>query len=195
VFRLNNGVGNVFRCQQCIIIDLALVLIADSPRLALRILTDYLPTLYHCALMSAAKLSQYIDLVCLARAKASLVGCVPLAHLARLKDLLASEEGQVELRVEFESDLQHRMTAKGSLATDVTVVCQRCLQPMPLMLASTFCLCVVLDEEQAEQLPDTYEPWIVPEQKRADLYAMVEEELLLSLPSIVTHPEQDCGRC
>ena len=49
---------------------------------------------------------------------------------------------------------------------------------------------MVLDEEQAEQVPKAYEPWLVTDEE-SDLYGVLEEELLLNLPLIASH-DFDC---
>jgi uncharacterized protein len=58
---------------------------------------------------------------------------------------------------------------------------------------SNISLAVVWDEEEAEKLPESLDPWIVGE-GLADFYEMIEEEMLLSLPAVAYHEEQCVDR-
>jgi uncharacterized protein len=49
----------------------------------------------------------------------------------------------------------------------------------------------VRDEENARHLPGSYDPWILTEEQ-ADLYAVLEEEILLNLPYVAYH-DTPCG--
>ena len=70
-------------------------------------------------------------------------------------------------------------------------MCQRCLEPMVHGVTAEALFGIVSSAEDAEQLPERYEPLIVAERSLfvADL---VEDELLLSLPLVPKHAEKDC---
>lgn len=91
----------------------------------------------------------------------------------------------------FALDEQRERVVKGSLAADVQVQCQRCLEAMPLVLDCKISLAVVWDEESSRKLAEAYDPWIVTTED-ADLYAMLEEEVLLNLPFVAYH-DFPCG--
>jgi uncharacterized protein len=92
----------------------------------------------------------------------------------------------------FAVDEQRTRVVKGSLAANVQVQCQRCLESMPLVLDCKISLAVVWDEESSRKLAEVYDPWIVTTED-ADLYAMLEEEVLLNLP-FVTYHDFPCGQ-
>lgn len=92
----------------------------------------------------------------------------------------------------FAVDEQRERVVKGSLTADVQVQCQRCLEAMPLTLDCKVGLAVVWDEESSRKLAESYDPWIVATED-ADLYAMLEEEILLNLP-FVTYHDFPCGQ-
>ena len=82
-------------------------------------------------------------------------------------------------------------TGTGSLEASVNLECQRCMQAMPAVLTSRFTLGVVTSDAQAQQLPKELEPFLTDEFS-ADLWAMVEDELLLVLPPFPLHERDDC---
>ncbi len=92
--------------------------------------------------------------------------------------------------MEFGLDDQREKLVQGKVSADLDVVCQRCLEPFGTRVTSDFALAVVWSEEEARQLPATYDPWITGEGE-GDLYEILEEELLLSLPVVSFH-EEDC---
>jgi uncharacterized protein len=117
----------------------------------------------------------------------SLSGVVALSSLPRLATVLEGEPvGAVEVELLFTRDEQRQRLLKGSLHAHVNVVCQRCLEPVEIPVHSEFALGIVLNDEQARNLPRIYEP-LMTEPERMDLFEVVEEELLLSLPMFAYH--------
>lgn len=114
-----------------------------------------------------------------------LEGIVPGDKLPRLLEANASA-GQIRVSLEFGYDEERRRTVTGTLDAEIEVECQRCLKPMPVPVAIQVSWAIVWDEERAKQLPARFEPWIV-EDETASLYAAVEEELLLALPTAPMH--------
>jgi uncharacterized protein len=62
------------------------------------------------------------------------------------------------------------------------------LENVKVPVKSNISLGIVWDEEGAEALPEYLDPWITGE-GIADLYDMIEVELLLSLPKVAYHEE------
>lgn len=117
-------------------------------------------------------------------------GAVPVAELQRLQDIdLAVETVQAELF--FSIGEQREKVISGQLQVEVKLQCQRCLDFMPVSLECDVNLALVRDEEDARHLPGSYDPWISTEEQ-ADLYALIEEEILLNLPYVVYH-DTPCG--
>ena len=81
----------------------------------------------------------------------------------------------------------------GELTANLQLFCQRCLQAVQWPLKHSCCLSPVATEEAADKLVSDYEPWLVVEGKKACLWTMIEDELLLSLPVVAMHPRDVCG--
>ena len=58
-------------------------------------------------------------------------------------------------------------------------------------LSSDFVLGLVISDDQARQLPREYEPFLMKDFE-ADLWQMVEDELLLAVPPFPLHEREEC---
>lgn len=72
---------------------------------------------------------------------------------------------------------------------EVTLPCQRCLQPLGVALASDRAIRFVADEAEAERLDETSDDDVLawPARGGVDAVALVEDELILSLPIVPRH--------
>ena len=66
------------------------------------------------------------------------------------------------------------------------MLCQRCLQPLDLVVEDDINLVLVETEEKAKGLEELYDPWIC-ETYKINLADLVEEQLLLALPIVCLH--------
>lgn len=117
-------------------------------------------------------------------------GSVVVKELPRLiENHVAVDRMSADLA--FKVDEQRERVVQGKLTADVQVQCQRCLDAMPLSLNCDVSVAVVWDEESSRQLAEAYDPWIVTSEE-TDLYALLEEEVLLNLPFVSYH-DFPCG--
>lgn len=149
---------------------------------------------YYVALMlkgtSQDTLPRMVDPRKFAQQGISIDGVVAVAEMPRLLSALAGDSAEITAELEFCIAEEGRKTLRGKASSTVEVVCQRCLDSMPLELEVEFNLAVVWDEDQAVALPKYLDPWIHGEGV-ADLYSVIEEELLLDLPMVSYH-EVEC---
>src|SRR5690606_38856065 len=76
-----------------------------------------------------------------------------------------------------------------------TMTCQRCMQAVKVDVADSFQLVLVADEDERIAQADRqtgYEP-IVAEPTRLNLAWVTEEQILLSVPLVAKHADEDCG--
>ncbi|MAT91041.1 MAG: hypothetical protein CME59_00410 [Halioglobus sp.] len=118
-------------------------------------------------------------------------GVLKPAQLLRFRALLAGDEGRVEATLSCARDEQDRYIVCVVLEADVTVTCQRCLEAMPLHIASDNTLAVVWTDEQAAALPRHLDPLIV-EETACKLHEVVEDELILAMPQFSYHDSAHC---
>jgi uncharacterized protein len=127
-----------------------------------------------------------VDVETLAAQGASIQRRFSLGGFSRLKDLLAAPGGEARARLTFAP------VAKGVVACELvvdavaTLQCQRCLEPFEQALNSTARLAFVASDDDAALVPEGYEAMPAAD-GQADLAALVEDELLLSLPIVALH--------
>lgn len=117
-----------------------------------------------------------------------LEGFIAVGDMPRLAGLLLNEEPELQAVLEFDMDDQRMRTIVGSAKGIVQVSCQRCLEAVDFSLEAELNLAIVWDEEKANKLPKSIDPLILPE-GTADIYSVIEDELLLSLPMVTYHKE------
>ncbi len=118
----------------------------------------------------------------------ALSGKIEVSDLPRVAEAVIESDSEVTVDLEFGIDSEGRKTLSGSAQAKLQVICQRCLEPLALELESQLAVAVVWDEEQATNLPKSLDPWIL-EEGVADLYEIIEEEILLNLPMVSYHEE------
>jgi uncharacterized protein len=121
----------------------------------------------------------------------SVSGVVALSNLDRIQGALASNVGQVEVTCDFRRDQQYRCLVAISLKCSVAVNCQRCLEPMTVDIDCSNVLALVKDDEQARQLPARLDP-LLEDGGPCNLWTLVEDELMLSLPIVSYHESEVC---
>ena len=122
----------------------------------------------------------------------SVSGTLKPLNLQRFRDILATDEGRMQATLAFSKDEENRYLIQVSVSADVSITCQRCLEPMPVHLETDNLLAVVWDDEYASELPRSLEPLIVAEEP-CNLWELVEEELILGMPAFSYHAAQDCN--
>ncbi|TBW48050.1 hypothetical protein EZI54_21785 [Marinobacter halodurans] len=141
--------------------------------------------------MSNAELPRTVEPNKLAEKEASLDGVIALRSLSRFAALLLEPEGDVDVHLQFGMDAERRRVVEGQLDAPVVLECQRCMSAMRTSLMSSFRLGLVISDEQARQLPRDLEPFLIHDFE-ADLWQMVEDELLLVIPPYPLHELEDC---
>lgn len=118
-------------------------------------------------------------------------GSMPLRGMTRLAGCLLDDQGDVDVELECGVDGQKVRYLRGNLRTTLTLVCQRCLEPLSYPLDIDICLGLLLSEDGMEGLPEVYDPYVL-DHRTAELRTIVEDELMLALPLIPMH---DTDRC
>ncbi len=142
--------------------------------------------------MSKMPLPLTVNPVKLAEQGIELEGSMPLNKLHRVSELLVSSEGFVSAKLTFGRDQQKLRILSGKVSCDVSMACQRCLEPVTKSIQTEFVLGLVLTDEQARNLPKIYEPLMVDLDDSMELSDILDEELLLSIPMFAYHEPKDC---
>jgi uncharacterized protein len=119
-------------------------------------------------------------------------GVVPTGEMVRLSEAVERLDEEAKVQLAFNFDESRHLVIEGHFSLEVSCQCQRCLQPVDQHLEGDILIGVVWTEDRLEVLPKRYDPWLV-ESEPADLYEMLEDEILLALPIVSYHDESVCG--
>lgn len=137
-------------------------------------------------------LPEHIDPLHLADAAVQLAGDLPVARLQRLKAMLASEDGSVQVTAGFGVDEQGRRVLELKVTANLEMTCQRCMGRVAVPVAVEATLELVPEESADHAASERYEPLFVS-RDRMSLAEIVEDELLLQLPMIPRHEDGDAA--
>jgi uncharacterized protein len=135
-----------------------------------------------------ARLPEYIDPLHLADKRGELRGQIPISCLDRLADMLYTDAGDVTIELFFSRE-GRLAKIEGKIEVVLQLECQNCLQAVAWPVNSNVKLGIVTSLDQADRLPEDYEPLLIDEGKIL-LKNIIEEELLLVLPTFPKHQYQ-----
>lgn len=145
--------------------------------------------------MQKVKLPKLLDPIKSAVKRSEYQGVMMACDMSRLNEAVADMADTIAVQVNFKTDEQGLAYFYGELATQVELICQRCNNPLTQDIHVSFCFSPVQGQQQAELegLPDIYEPVEVNDHGEINLLELFEDELILSLPIVALHAEEDCN--
>lgn len=138
--------------------------------------------------MSAPPLKQ-IDPYRIARKNEQLVGSVKLQDCQRLVKELSDKSGEAQYALQFSQDSNRRTVVKGVVKVELYMECQRCLQPMSVVINEPISWMFVNSELALKNVPGEYEGIVMDANGVVNLAELLEEQILLGIPLIVKHSE------
>jgi len=116
-----------------------------------------------------------------------------LAHASKIAPKIASEEesGTAAVELLFSIDASGQANITGSIRAQLTIRCQRCMEPMQYHIDEPVSLAIIRSEKQVQLIPDYYEPLLLEDDSLL-LSELVEDELLLALPAVPLHDVNEC---
>jgi uncharacterized protein len=147
---------------------------------------------YHAQLMSE-RLPREINPLRLADEGVRLEGEIPGELFPRLLESCApgSKPESVSIVLNFERTTHGVRLLHGKIETRLTVTCQRCLGPMPLVLVTNPLMVLLAPGDQPSGGPEEAETQVVDGPIR--LSEWVEDELILAMPMIPVHDDEKCS--
>ena len=113
------------------------------------------------------------------------------SELPRLSEAGISEPCEVRVSIRF-STYEGRVAMDGALTGTVTMICQRCMQPVSVDVEDQFRLLIVDEEADSTAESAGFEP-VVADPARFDLRWIAEEQMLLSVPLVAKHADDNCA--
>jgi len=120
-------------------------------------------------------------------------GTINPHDLHRFRELLVSEEGSIQADLTLSKDVENRCLVHLVITADVEVTCQRCLSSMPVHRTTESTLAAVLNDDQASHLPRHLDALLTTDEA-CNLWELVEDELILSLPPFNYHDTEECKK-
>lgn len=114
-----------------------------------------------------------------------------LSKLPRLVESVIRVEGEVLADVRFETDLNGLRMVKGFADVDVVLTCQRCGNEYVEHLELDFELTPDLERARACNIESKYDYIEFNDNNKIDLYELIEDGLLLEIPSVPRHYDDD----
>ena len=142
--------------------------------------------------MTDSPVPAYVDTRKIFLQRGAISGTIALQRLIRFSELLANNSGSVYVELEFFNDESGRHRISGHLHTEVAVVCQRCMEPLEIVLDDDIELAVLKDESKVASLDAEFDPWICSDTK-LEITSLVEEQLILCLPIVSLHDSANCN--
>lgn len=136
-----------------------------------------------------------LDVADFAEQAGRLEGQWPLKELERLAATAHADCPPGDTAVAWQASGERRSVRGGppqvwlhlSARTHIDLVCQRCLQPLPVEVAGERSFLFVHGEHEAAELDADSEDDVLALTRSLDLKELVEDELLLSLPLVPRH--------
>ncbi len=140
--------------------------------------------------LKPVELPETADFVRQVEMNRTLEGVYPLSKFTRLKELLLSDEGFISVKLEF-GECVGFACLRAKISAKLQLECQRCLNPVATAVSGGFKFALVRNEEEYELLPEELEPYLL-EGEEQSIIDLVEDELLLCLPMVISH-DSDCS--
>ena len=142
--------------------------------------------------MQKVKLPLTTDPVKDAQRRLDYDGYYSINQLARLNESVSKVLSDAQVRLSFFVDPQKLVVMKGQATLDVELECQRCGGTFVKTLNCEFCYSPVANLDQADELPEIYEPIEFNPFGEIDLIGTIEDELIVSLPLVPMHSSEHC---
>jgi len=111
---------------------------------------------------------------------------IPQSRMPRLGSILSSDQNDVQVSAVFSQRKDH-IHVSGRFKTEFALHCQRCLEPMSVVIDKPYELVFVENEEKADALPKQFDPVVLDEKGQIHVVDLYEDELMLHVPDIPKH--------
>jgi DUF177 domain-containing protein len=132
----------------------------------------------------------FIDSLDFAHKGKELRGEIPVAAMPRLQDVLAKPDGKVSYVLCGFQDENGNSVLELALDGLCHLRCERCLQSMDYPIRQVSRLMLANEQPESELSADDFDS--IPPDAHLDVAALIEEEILLSLPFAPRHEPGTC---
>ena len=150
------------------------------------------------------RLPQFIDYIRYTDAKKTIKGDLKLSDCHRLLEILSPEISQkiknssnefeqfIHLEFDFGVDDFANRYITGYITAKLSLTCQRCMQAMEYPVEINLSLGFIKNKMQEQNISGLYDSFYIENSEPINFYALVEDEIILSLPLIAKHEDENC---
>lgn len=111
-------------------------------------------------------------------------------HFPRLKEAVHSVDSPIRFRVQGGTNSLGQREVKGFVSVDASMICQRCLEPFQTTFDLPIHWIPVKNESEQESIGDD-DATLLVEGDEINLLELLEDEILLELPLVPKHDQND----
>ena len=146
--------------------------------------------IYHARLMSARIVIDTLDFV---RNTRTHHGKIRLDEFVRLQDYLSDSQGKLEYKVSGTLDKNGKPIIQVTIKGTINLHCQRCLGGLAHVLDIQTAILLVENESELSCLDETESVDGILAASDTNVFALIEDEIILSLPISPRHREDECS--
>jgi uncharacterized protein len=131
--------------------------------------------------------------------KGTINSSIPLGKLLRLSEYLDENHSQAEVCLSFDRDASGTCCLTGTVTARVSLECQRCLKPVTVDLESAIDIKVAANDADSARIAESAAnpldrlEIIVCHEGELNLLSVIEDELIMSLPIVASHADEQCS--
>lgn len=137
------------------------------------------------------ELPKILDIRRLIDRQESVSGVVPVGRLSRIT-LPFSPSKDVAVEMRLANDDPTRPKLVGAVSTQVTAICQRCLEEMVVDIEKHFDVVLRDGGDQQDEIADESEDVIDLQDEKLNIDQFVEDEVMLGCPMVPLHDDERC---
>ena len=120
-------------------------------------------------------------------------GKIVLSGLDRLHDYLATDSGELQYEVIGALDKEGKPVLQISVRGEIALNCQRCLGELRHAVDLSTVLLLAQDENELLRLDEDESVDCILATRDTDVLALIEDEIILSLPISPRHTDAECS--
>ena len=120
-------------------------------------------------------------------------GKIALSEFERLRDYLAADSGELRYAVIGGLDKDGKPVLQISVSGEIALRCQRCLGELRHALDLSTMLLLAQNENELVRLDENEPVDCILAKRDTDVLALIEDEIILSLPISPRHNEAECS--
>ncbi|ART79360.1 23S rRNA accumulation protein YceD [Oceanisphaera avium] len=143
--------------------------------------------------MEKVKLPKKVDPARCALNRLHYDGVFSASLMPRVAESTQGIRGDINVSLNFGADAQGLLVMQGKTCMTVSLQCQRCNEPFDTTIESEFTYTPLRKNAEVPDMPEDYDTVEVDDVGEIDLVELIEDELILSLPLIPAHENEQCS--